>query len=70
MTPLTLTLYQRIYPGWHPPTYWRILRVLRRMAHVGRTPPQDERGNRRPAHFGGMVGRCLQMMARRRRVRR
>lgn len=48
--------------------YHNVRRILRRMRHHGGgTPPRDERGNRRPATFLGMIGRVLELRAHRRK---
>lgn len=45
-----------------------VRRILRRMRHHGGgTPPRDEKGNRRPATFLGMIGRVLELRAHRRK---
>lgn len=47
-------------------SYWRILRTMRRvMQHAG-LPPRDERGERRPATYPGIIGRTRAIMAHRR----
>jgi hypothetical protein len=63
----------RIHRRLHPrsPASWNVRRIIRRMRHDGGgTPPRDERGNRRPGTFLGIIGRVLQIRAWRRKVGR
>lgn len=62
-------LHHRLHPRSR--AAWNVRRLIRRMRHDGGgTPPRDERGNRRPCTFVGMIGRVLQIRAHRRKLGR
>ena len=50
-------------------SYWKVLRILRRMMAHGGIPPFNERGNRQPGTFLGCIGRVKEIMAHRRKRR-
>lgn len=52
-----------------PRSYWRVLRVLRRVMQNGGMSPFDDHGERRPSRFKGIIGRALEIMAHRRKRR-
>ena len=63
------TLRRRLKP-WSRAS-WNVRRILRRMRHHGGgIPPRDDRGNRRPCTFIGMIGRVLELRSHRRKVGR
>ena len=49
---------------------WNVRRIIRRMRRDGALPPRDDRRNRRPGTFIGIIGRVLQIRAHRRKVGR